>query len=144
VKSFTAIDEQRLDQEWIDHPPLVEEWAIKKADADHEVRLAKDFLTLVKAEIRARVRTYPSKYGLDAKSTKDDIAAAVDSHRRVRKALAALRECERAAGLAGAAMEALDHRRTAMSKTVELWQMGFRSEPRARSRRARRGLERRE
>lgn len=147
--SFIDIDEAHLDNEWFDHPSLVEEWGHKKADADHAAKQAEDRLSLVKAEVRLRVRKYPSKYGLMEKATTDDVEAAVTCSQRFQEAQAELRSAQAESFHMKAAMEALDHRRTAMSKAVELWQMGFRSQPRikgepsANGRRTRKGLKKR-
>lgn len=127
----TEIDQSRLDQEWFEHPPLVEDWGTKKAEADDKVRRAEDKLSLVKAQVRLDARKYPSKFRLDEKkATTDDVAAAVLCDPRVQDAIAKLRDWEAEAGHCKAMLEGLDHRRTSMSKAVELLQMGYRSEPR--------------
>jgi hypothetical protein len=128
----TEIDQSRLDQEWFEHPPLVEDWGMKKATTDDRVRRAEDKLSLVKAQVRLEVRKYPSKFRLDEKKvTTDDVAAAVLCDPRVQEAVAVLRDWESEAGHCKAMLEGLDHRRTAMSKAVELLDMGYRSVPRA-------------
>lgn len=135
--SFIDIDEKRLDQEWLDHPSLVHEWADKEADADHAFKQAEDRLALVEAQLLLRVRKYPSKYGLDEKPTVDAIKAAVTAAPKYQQALAEVHAARGELLHCRAAMKALDHRRSALSNYVELISLGFNSGPRARSPEAR-------
>ena len=130
-ESFLAIDEYRLDKEWLKQPDLMYEHATMYADAKRDSSEAKSNLEIVKAQLTNKVRTYPEKYGLPDKPTEKAIEAKVLSSKRYRKAHKAMLDAVHAMDVHAGAVKGVEHRKTALEKLVSLQGQNYFSTPRA-------------
>ena len=127
-ESFLAIDQHKLDREWLRQPELYFKYANKLADRRNEYDSAKTKLTLTEARVSSEVRANPDGYEL-TKTTEGAIQNVVQSHVDVVEATTNLRVCRHAVDVISAAVEALDHRRRALENLVRLHAANYFSEP---------------
>jgi hypothetical protein len=113
------IDELRLREEWQGQPLLVLQWTERQADAVLDTDRAKATYELAKAKAGRDVRDDPSTYGL-AKLTEGTVAGAVTEHPDVRGALAVWHEAKHRAAVLAGVVSAIEDRRRALQKIVEL------------------------
>lgn len=160
--SFLDIDLNELEVEWRNQPRLFHDYATAKSDAEKEVSEtkaewdvttaeAKEELDLVTAELDASIREKPSDYGLEKltepliKATvlrQEEYQAAQKKLTEVKyKAAVALAEARHKADILEAAVKALDQRKIALGKEVDLWLGGYFSTPRASTEHARETME---
>lgn len=128
--SFLDIDQYNLDREWIGQPKLYGHWARKAADARLKMDEAKANLELVQAELDLEVRSNPEKFDV-AKVTENTVKAAILQDVRYVGALRKTNEARHDYEVACAAVSALDHRKKALEKLVELHLASYYAEPRA-------------
>lgn len=127
--SFFEIDEFNLDKEWVKQPALYFTWARKLADARLEVDEAKAALDVIKAEASRAIRDDPGEYGFD-KVTEAIVAVAINEHHDVIKGAKTLHDARHRQELYQAAVNALDHRKRALEKLVDLHGQNYFSQPR--------------
>lgn len=125
------IDPHALDREWVAQPRMYYEWAARLADARRDADLAKQELDVVEAETELDVRDNPGDYDLD-KVTEATVKAVVAQAPKRIAAAKAVTEAKHRADVLAAAVSALDHRKKALEKLVELHLANYYSEPRAR------------
>ena len=130
---FFDLDANRLDQEWLNQPKLYHEYATKLADARRDHEQAKANLKLVESEARLRIRKNPTQYDLP-KATEGAIEEVVVTQPDYRKALHKMLEAKHASEVLQATVDALDHRKKALEKLVELRLHDYYAEPRVRDR----------
>jgi len=123
-----SINEHQLDDEWINQPELYSKWAINAADARRDYDEAKAELDVMRAELDRAIRSDPEYYKL-TKVTESVIASTVvvqpiykDLQKKVIDAKHSLDVCSAVVG-------ALDHRRSALSKLVDLFLADYFSKP---------------
>jgi len=122
------IDRLKLDQEWTEQPSLFHTWAIKAADAQAEYDQEKSKLELTKSELYQQIREEPTAFGLSDKMTENLVGNTVITQPEHN---AAVRRCNKARHgleIAKAAVNALEHRKRALSLLVELWLRDYYSE----------------
>ncbi len=124
------IDANNLDVEWTRQPDLYRQYATAAADARQGWDEAKNDVSVVRAQVEKDVRTNPADHGL-AKVTEGAIKGALDIDSRVREAEEALIEARHRYDVLNAACEALDHKKTALSKLVDLHLADYFSKPSA-------------
>ncbi len=124
------IDPYRLDKEWVEQPVLYHEHAVAAVVARKVWEQAKARLEVVKAEIDIEIRRDPDAYELP-KVTETVIASAVTSQKIVQEAVKRVIDAKEDLGYIEAALTALDHRKKALEKLVELETRDYHSEPRA-------------
>lgn len=122
------IDKARLDQEWREQPALYWKWAKKVADAQLVYDNAKSELAVEKAEADLAIRKSPNDYGI-GKLTEAALSAAIDKSRVIQRCEEKIREARHALDIAKAAVDALEHRKRALSMLVELWIRDYYSDP---------------
>lgn len=141
---FFAVDQHRLDEEWVRQPKLFHEYAVKLADARAEVDrlkakrdLAEEQVEYVAAEINSMIRQDPEQFGLP-KVTEDAIKNAVRTHQdyidaqeKVHKIRQREIEARREVGVLEAAVNALEHKKRSLENLVELFLRDYFSSPRA-------------
>ena len=115
-----SIDKTSLDQEWVEQPALYFKWAKAAADANSDLDRAKSRLELVEAELASSIRGNPSDYGMD-KATDKSVDAAVPLQPEYQSAVRKVNEAKHSLAVANAAVNALEHRKRALSLLVELW-----------------------
>jgi hypothetical protein len=128
--SFLEIDPLRLDQEWVDQPRLFHSYALKMANADAKVDAAKGQLDLAKAVVEKAIRDNPEEFGLE-KVTESAIAACVIQQEDYQDALKLLNMLRHKASVLKVAVTALDQRKKALEKLVDLHGQDYFSTPRA-------------
>jgi len=128
------IDKDRLDQEWSNQPLLYWKWAKKAADAQMAYDEAKSELSVERAELDLDIRSYPGKHGLaDVKITESVITSTIDNNQVVKSLTKRVRQAKHDLDISKAAVEALEHKKKALSYLVELWIRDYYSEPHARA-----------
>lgn len=127
-----AIDPNRLDNEWINHPSMVHEWAVKAADAQAEYDKSKSILDIVKANLDQEIRENPDDYGL-TKVTEVALESAVIAEPQYAAAVKRVNEARHKLQIFQAACNALEHRKRALSLLVELWIRDYYSDPKPRA-----------
>lgn len=130
-KSFLEINQYELEREWVEQPRLYEQWATKAAKARLRLDEAKGELELIEAELDKTIRTEPGKFGVD-KITEGAVQKTVVLQDEYQEAAAAVNQAAYELGVIQAAVTALDHRKKALEKLVELWMASYYSEPKAR------------
>ena len=116
---FFEPDKHHLDTELVRQPQLYWEHAERLADTrrDHERAEAEKDLTW--AELDAKIRGNPGDWGLD-KVTESSVEQAIVRSTRYQKAVANAIDKKHDMDVAYAAVTALDHRKRALEKLVDL------------------------
>lgn len=128
-ESFTHINEYELEREWVRQPELAKEWNEKLADAQLLLDEAEDNFEIAKAEIAKEIRDDPEEFGIE-KTTEGAIKEAIPLQSRYEKASKRVREAKHAVGVLKAAVIAVEHKKRALEKLVDLWLAGYHSQPR--------------
>ncbi len=125
-----AIDKHSLDEAWVNQSQLYNWYAVKCADARQVMDEAKARLEVIKAELSISIRRDPAAYGVD-KAPEKAVEALIllqPSHGEALKEVHSTRhDYECLQGL----LTALDHKKKALEKLVELHGRDYFSEPRA-------------
>ncbi len=129
-KEALQIDEYRLDEEWVGQPALYFEFAAQLADARRDADDAKNRLEATKAETAREIRSSPDLYGL-TKVTEAVVSENVALHDDVQSVQRELIEAKHNVDMLGAMVTALDHRRRALEKLVDLSLANYFAKPRA-------------
>lgn len=126
------IDENNLDSEWIGQPRLYFRYASGVADARRDLDECKSDLEVTKAELYRKISGCedPAVYGLK-KTTEAAIASAIVEQDSCREAQGAVVEARHRLDVLSAAVAALDHRKTALTKLVDLFLANYFSNPKA-------------
>lgn len=128
---FFEIDPNRLDEEWLWHPKLYHEHAIKLADARKEYEQKKAELEVLTAEIDREIRLTPSGFGLE-KITETVVANTVIIQPSYRKLQKEVIEAKHNVAIAEAAVSTMEHKKKALENIVQLRGMDYFSEPKLR------------
>ena len=118
-RPILSIDLFRLDEEWIEQPELFHTYAQKLADANSEFDTAKAGLEVTKAELDREIRQNPDSFEL-SKLTEPLITSTVLIQPEYSKANRILIEARHTRDILQATVNALDHRKKALEKLVEL------------------------
>lgn len=129
--SFTDIDLDRLDEEWVRQPGLYYRYATRLADAQRKHAEAKAALEVAEAELSLQVRKAPEAFLGDVKPTEASVNAAVLLQPKYQKAKTAMIEAKHAVDVLEAAVWALDHKKKGLESAVQLQLANYRSAPRA-------------
>ena len=124
------IDPLRLDEEWLGQAPMFHHFANLAADAEAEVDAAKAKLKITAATLEMEIRQQPEAFGL-AKSTESAIAACVLTLPPYKIATETYNRALHKAARADATVGALETRKRALEKLVELLKQDYFSAPRA-------------
>lgn len=128
--SFLNIDIGELDQEWVKQSRLYHKWATKLADARFDHDTAKSKLDAVEAECDRDIRLMPSDYGIQ-KITEERVKKAVILHPDYAAADQDLNHAKHRMHSLEAVVYALDHKKRALEKLVDLRLADYFSDPRA-------------
>lgn len=124
------IDTNNLEQEWVNQPALYYKYAVELAEARKDLDEAKSELDLVKAELDTVIRVDPEKYGVD-RITEAAISNAVLQQQEYQDAVESYNKAHHSMRVLDAMVWALDHRKRALMKLVELHLANYYSEPKA-------------
>ncbi len=125
-----GIDPDMLWDEWLGQPQMYYEWAEKLADAKQAVGEAKAVLELTEAETALAIRKFPEKYGLE-KVTEGGVEAVMITRKEYQAAKTDLIEAMHKEDIFGAAVSAMQHRKTALEKLVDLFLSNYHSAPKS-------------
>lgn len=126
-----AIDPGELDEEWLNQPVLMERYGRLSADAQRERDQLKEKMDVVRAETDNAIRENPTKYKCPTdkagapKPTEAWIAAAILTTEEYRKASDTLIEANYKLNLLNSAVRAMEHRKKALEKLVELFGLQY-------------------
>jgi hypothetical protein len=127
---FFDLDPLRLDEHWVEQARLFFRYSVQTAEARQEVNRLKAELDVVAAELDQAIREDPDEFNI-AKPTEAAIKAAIplqDDYRAAQKALfTAMHDQD----IYQAACGALEHRKRALEKLVDLAKLEWFAEPRA-------------
>lgn len=125
---FLKIDEHRLDWEWLRHSEIYAQHAIRAAKSQRTRDTAKSDLELTIAEVDDRIRAQPLKYGIE-KITEGAVKAAVAKHPRVVQSQSDLNDAQYRFNVRNAMLNALEHKKRALTMLVNLYQSNYFSDP---------------
>lgn len=114
-----TIDDQELDAEWLDQSSRMFKYCRLQAEANRELNLARESLSIRKAQLDREVRSDPSSHGID-KVTEATIAAAVLAHEDYSAANRKVIDAQYNYELVQGAVRAFDHRKSALENLVRL------------------------
>ena len=119
---FFDLDKHKLDVELERQPRLYYEHAAKLADARRDYEQAEAEKDLVEAEVDRAIRSDPAEFGFDgnSKPTETAIKNAVATSKRVKATIHAAIQAKHAVDILQAGVTALDHRKRALEKLVDL------------------------
>lgn len=129
---FFRIDRDRLDWEWMRQPELYYQHAEKLAAARMAAEQAKTETDLVYAEMDAKIRDRPEKYGI-LKVTEAAVRAAILVADKYQAAVKAHLEAKYNVDILQAAVTTLDHRKRALENLVDLQGRNYFATPIAKS-----------
>lgn len=118
-----SIDESALDGEWLDHARRMFKYCELQAQAHRDLDLARDALSLKKAQLDMRARTSPEEFGVVAGSrgiTEGAVMAAVLSHDEYRAANQAMIDAQYEYEVVQGVVRSFDHRKSALENLVRL------------------------
>lgn len=130
VRLDVSVDENELDDEWVQQSRLYHRYAVLVADARRAMDESKNQLELEKADVDKSVRENPADYGLE-KLTEAMIGQAVTRSHSVQNAQKALIDARHEYEVMQAAVAALDHKKSALENLVKLRLADYYSEPKA-------------
>ena len=115
-----AIDPEALDTEFLKQASMMLKYCQHSARMRMEVDKAKQDLDIAKAEADKNIRDDPEKYGIN-KVTETAIANAVLIEKGYKKAYSSFLETKYEADMAQAAVNAFEHRKSALENLVRLF-----------------------
>jgi hypothetical protein len=130
LKSFMDIDQNRLDESWLDQPKLYLKYATKLADAKLDYDEAKARLDVTKAEIELKVREDPEKFAVK-KVTEAVIESTVVADETVQEAQKEVNLSKHRVNILEAAVNALEHRKRTLENLVTLHGQSYFATPSA-------------
>lgn len=128
--AILSIDQNKLDREWTDQPKRFYDYAIKLADARADQERSKVELDLAVAELDQAIRQEPERFGIE-KITEAAVKNAILMTPRYAKYMKKVIAAKHRVDVLQAAVTALDHRKRALEKLVDLHGQNYFSEPRA-------------
>jgi hypothetical protein len=127
---FIEINENELDKEWVEQPVLYFRWARKLADARLKVDEAKAELELVTAELDSKIREDPESYGIE-KLTEAGVKSTILIQEEYTDALQTFNAARHQVNILDAGVNALEHRKRALEKLVDLYARSYFAPPQA-------------
>lgn len=124
------IDPLRLEAEWRDHPQAVYNAASDAALRRRDFDRANEDLSLITARIQSEIRKNPAaNLGEGVKVTEDAISNCMKSDIEYMAACRKVTDARYAMNMADAAVTALEHKKRALTKLVDLWLHEYYSDP---------------
>jgi hypothetical protein len=120
--TLTSIDLLRLEEEWATHADRYKEYADMLADARKEAAEASAALDVADALLDKKIRTNPEDFDIDPKKvTEGAIKAKIIVQKKHTAANQAVIDANHRVNILQGAVGALDHRKRALEKLVDLW-----------------------
>ena len=123
------ISGDKLEEEWLKHSVLYWGYSEKSAQAIKKRDLIREDIDQHRAELDRKIRKDPKKYGIE-KVTEGAITAAITIDEKSIGLNSSLIDANEAVNRVSGAVKALEHKKRALEKLVELWLAGYYSEPR--------------
>jgi hypothetical protein len=123
------INEHKLDTEWISQPSRMMSYSADLAQAIFNRNRAKENLDVIEASLDSEARREPTPAGL-GKATETAIKNWIKLQDTYREALEAYHDSDLEVNLLQGAVNAFNHRKTALENLVKLFLSGYWSEPR--------------
>lgn len=114
------IDEYTLETEWVKQSSLYMKWAEKHAEAVRVKDRYKEQLDLTKAELDFLIRAEPEKFNM-TKVTEPAIVNAIYQNKEYIEALKKYNDAVTDTHIFKGAMDALNHKKTALENLTKLW-----------------------
>lgn len=127
-QSIFSIDQLQLDKEWSKQSKLYFDWAEQLAEARTAYDKQESVFEVVQAELDKKIRAEPEKY-VD-KATEASIKNAIILQPEYQDADRILRKKKHDMRVLEAAVTALDHKKKALEKMVDLLLSNYYSDPR--------------
>lgn len=131
-EDFLRIDKYQLDRDWVRQPVLYGYYAEKTAEARQVYDDAKSRLVAVEAGLRLKIMENPGQYDVP-KTTEKVVEAAIFCQPEYEEATKEVREAKYAADCFAGLLMALDHKKKALEKLVDLHGRDYFSQPTASS-----------
>lgn len=128
VRPITEIDPLKLDEEWINQPKKVEKYARRLTEAKFDLAEAKAQLDATAAELAFKIRSKPTRYGMD-KVTDQKVKDAIILQDEYQEALRNYNGLRKTVDLLEGIMTALEHRKKALENLVYLHGQSYFSAP---------------
>lgn len=133
-----GIDKNLLDDEWLNQPKLYFNWAVQLEDARAEFEEVKAEFDVAKSEVDLAIRENPGDYEdlpkeavEKGKVTEKMVASVLITQPEYKDAQQAVFTAKHRVGILQAAVTALDHRKKALEKLVDLHGQKYFATPRA-------------
>lgn len=124
------VDLNQLDDEWVKQPNIYYEAASQASDARKDYEEARNDLEVVKAELDKAIREDPESYGV-GKLTEAIVTQTIVRQKEYKRACQEVVNTRHAMDVANAYVGALDHKKTALTKLVDLFLSNYFSKPQA-------------
>lgn len=119
-----------LSEAWLEQPSLMFKHSEEMAKQRLVVDQAKSNLEVVQADLAQTIRTNPGRYGHE-KVTEKIVEECVVGNKKYQQAVEALQTAKYELDILQAYVSALDHRKKALEKLVDLHGQGYFATPRA-------------
>jgi len=126
-----GIDKNILDEEWLNQPKLYFTWAVQLEDAKNAFEETKQEFDVTQAEVELEIRDKPTQFNLPEKTTEKMIATALMLTKEYQTGQSSVNKARHRVGIIQAAVTALDHRKRALEKLVDLHGQKYFATPRA-------------
>lgn len=128
-ENVLAIDADNLDKEWIEQPERYYLYAYELAQARLRLQEAEQELDVTAAEVEQAIRADPVAYNLP-KITEASVKACILMQAEYKIAQREVNAARHSVDLHQAMVTALDHRKRALEKLVDLWLGNYYAAPR--------------
>lgn len=118
------IDPDALDVAWINQPALMNHWAGKLETAKHRLEIARSRERLREAQLDAKVRTRPERYGIK-KISEGAINSVIAQDEELLELQKTTRAAQREVSIHGAAVDGIHQKRYALQNLVQLLSMDY-------------------
>ena len=129
LAEFFDIDKHALDKEWEDQPGNYFNIAADLEEANADTDAAKARIDVVYADLDGEIREDPEAFGFEGKPTEPSIKACILGQDRYKKAVEVYNARRHAAGMLGAAVRAMEHKKRAIEKLTDLYIAGYFADP---------------
>ena len=130
MKDLLDIDPLRLQEEWKDQPSLCFAYSSKLAEAQRKYDTAKARMDVVEAELFEKVRRSPDHYDIaDSRVTDSAINKKVITLPKFQEAQSAVIAARHEKDVVAAMVNAIEHRKRALTMLVELRRQEYNAEP---------------
>lgn len=125
-----AIDQNLLDQEWVNQPRMYFKYAALLAKARDDFSRAKSSMEVTDADLGTEIRKSPEDFEV-GKVTEASIQQAINNNALHKAAKKKMLDCQYEVSMLEAAVEALNHKKKALEKLVDLRLANYFSSPKA-------------